>query len=84
MSDEVDFANELALRSQEDALKLHKEFNSCKNRNQTNICEECGLVIPPRRLEIIKNAIHCVECAEIYEREEKRYVQSKIRNAYKQ
>jgi DnaK suppressor protein len=67
---------DLAFKSREAEKKAAEERAKSRLKDDAGnaLCEECGAVIPPKRLEILPHALLCVGCQAHSEIIDKRFV----------
>lgn len=68
MADEADLAQEYTELERTNALLAVKKIVTGKGRKK---CIDCGEPIPAMRRKIIPWSLRCVECQEIFERQNK-------------
>lgn len=71
MADDVDVAQEFEMDSLNDSIKKIKD--SMKAVNTNIFCVDCDNEIPEARRKSVPNAIRCISCQEMYEKESRRY-----------
>jgi phage/conjugal plasmid C-4 type zinc finger TraR family protein len=64
--DQFDQAQELDARFRRQALELQKRVSSYGGESRTN-CLDCGDPIPEARRKILPGCIRCIECAMMFE-----------------
>lgn len=66
MADDVDYASELEERRIDDAMaevRLRREAeNKAREHLSERECEECGEIIPIKRLKVVPLARLCINC----------------------
>jgi DnaK suppressor protein len=72
----VDLASEaeyvLVRRKNEELFRIEDTLRRIEEGDY-GVCLDCGLDIPPRRLELMPEAVRCTQCQERLERAEKKH-----------